>query len=80
MIICNAEAKVKGSFFCGFIQCFLSGSSLMFTLHMHHGHYTPHSRIINAATNEMIQVMNNQCFSLIQTEMREENELNKNTY
>lgn len=52
----------------------------MFTLHIHHDHYILHSCIINAATNEMTQVMNNQCFSLVQTDMKEENEPNKNTY
>lgn len=52
----------------------------MFTLHIHHDHYIPHSCIINATTNEMTQVMNNQRFSLMQTDMKEENELNKNTY
>lgn len=52
----------------------------MFTLHIHPDHYIPRSWIINATTNGTAQVMNNQRFSLMQKDMKEENGLNKNTY
>jgi len=52
----------------------------MFTLHIHHDHYILCSCIINATTNDKAQDMNNQRFSLMQAEMKEENQLNKNTY
>lgn len=82
MIICNFEAKVKGFIFFlfYFFLCSFIDSSLMFTLHIHHGHYIPHSCVVNVTTNKMTQVMNNQRFSLVQADMKVENELSKNTY